>query len=245
MDTSGQAAEQVVRYSLEGMEYTLKLAGKGTERLAAILLALSQSQKKLKGKITLHALLRTQKELKVFSIPDPRLKAFAKEAKCYGVLYCVLKEKHPGPDALCDILVRAEDAAKINRIIERLGLAQVAETVADQPLTGPDQEVQEAQTAADMLDEILSPMEPEQENPIAAQTEASALSGPGSTPSAPDIEVQAVAQMTEILGPNQRPSVRAALAQIRMEQQQNPLMNLAEAEATALRQITEITEGVK
>ena len=34
MDTSGQAAEQVVRYSLEGMEYTLKLAGKGTERLA-------------------------------------------------------------------------------------------------------------------------------------------------------------------------------------------------------------------
>lgn len=29
MDTSGQAAEQIVRYSIEGMEYTLKLAGKG------------------------------------------------------------------------------------------------------------------------------------------------------------------------------------------------------------------------
>ena len=37
MDTSGQAAEQIVRYSIEGMEYTLKLAGKGAEHLAAML----------------------------------------------------------------------------------------------------------------------------------------------------------------------------------------------------------------
>ena len=55
MDTSGQAAEQIVRYSMEGMEYTLRVAGKGTERLAAALLALSQSQQKTKGKTTLHA----------------------------------------------------------------------------------------------------------------------------------------------------------------------------------------------
>lgn len=237
MDTSGQAAEQVVRYSLEGMEYTLKLAGKGTERLAAALLALSQSQKKIKGKTTLHALLKSQKELKVFSIPAPRLKAFAKEAKRYGVLYCVLKEKHPGPNALCDILVRAEDAAKINRIIERMGLAQVAENLADQPVMEPDQLEQEAQTAEDLLNEILSPMEPEQENPTTAQTEASALSGLGLTPNVLATEV--TTQTTAILTPNQRPSVRAALAQIRLEQQENPLLHLGETE-TAAQQLTEI-----
>lgn len=231
MDTSGQAAEQVVRYSLEGMEYTLKLAGKGTERLAAILLALSQSQKKIKGKTTLRALLKSQKELKVFTIPEASLRAFAKEAKRYGVLYCVLKEKHPGQGALCDVLVRAEDAAKINRIIERMGLAQVAETVADQPLTEPDREVQEAQLAADLLDEILTPMEPEQENPTTAQTEVSSLSGLGSTLSAPDID--AVAPFV----PEQRPSVRAALAQICRERQPDSMNDLAKA---AAQQLTEI-----
>ncbi len=239
MDTSGQAAEQIVRYSMEGMEYTLRVAGKGTKRLAAILLALSQSQKKIKGKTTLRALLKSQKELKVFTVPEASLRAFAKEAKRYGVLYCVLKEKHPGQGALCDVLVRAEDAAKINRIIERMGLAQVAQT--DQPVTEPDQEVQETQLAADLLDEILTPIETAPENPTTAQTEVSSLSGLGSMLSAPDTDT--VAQMAEILAPEQRPSVRATLAQIRMERQQNPMNDLTKA--AAQQQITEITEGVK
>ena len=78
MDTSGQAAEAIVKYSIEGMEYTLKVAGRGAERLAAALLALSRSQQKTKGKTTLNALLKSQKELKVFTIPEKRLKDFAR-----------------------------------------------------------------------------------------------------------------------------------------------------------------------
>lgn len=230
MDTSGQAAEQIVRYSIEGMEYTLKLAGKGTERLAAALLALSQSQQKTKGKTTLHALLKSQKELTVFTIPDARLKDFATEAKRYGVLYCVLKEKNPGPNALCDILVRAEDAAKLNRIVERLGLNQVA--VAAPPEQKPDREAQEIQAAGDLLEQILTPPEAEKENPIMAQTEASALSGHGSRPSA---------TATETLSPNQRPSIRAALSKIRQEQMQNPLLNLDKTEV-CMEQIIHISD---
>lgn len=133
------------------------------------------------------------------------------------------------------MLVRAEDATKINRIIERMGLAQVAETVADQPLTEPDREVQEAQLAADLLDEILTPMEPEQENPTTAQTEVSSMSGLGSMLSAPDTD--AVAQMAKGLVPEQRPSVRAALAQIRKERQPDSMNDLAKA---AAQQLTEI-----
>lgn len=230
MDTSGQAAEQIVRYSMEGMEYTLRVAGKGTERLAAALLALSQSQQKTKGKTTLHALLKSQKELTVFTIPDAKLKDFATEAKRYGVLYCVLKEKHPGQGALCDILVRAEDAAKLNRIVERLGLNQVA--VVSQPEQEQDQEAQEVQAAEDLLEQILTPPEAEQENPTMAQTEASALSGPGSRPSA---------MATEPLTPNQRPSVRAALEKIRQEQMQNPMLNLDKTEVR-VEQIIHISE---
>lgn len=232
MDTSGQAAEQIVRYSIEGMEYTLRVAGKGTERLAAALLALSQSQQKTKGKTTLHALLKSQKELTVFTIPDARLKDFAGEAKRYGVLYCVLKEKHPGQGALCDILVRAEDAAKLNRIVERLGLNQVA--VASPPEQGQDreQEAQEVQAAEDLLEQILTPPEAERENPTMAQTEASALSGHGSRPSA---------MATEPSNPNQRPSVRATLEKIRQEQMQNPMLNLDKSEVR-MAQIIHISE---
>ena len=105
MDTSGQAAEAIVKYSIEGMEYTLKVAGRGAERLAAALLALSRSQQKTKGKTTLNALLKSQKELKVFTIPEKRLKDFARESKRYGVLYCVLKEKPSSQNGLCDILI--------------------------------------------------------------------------------------------------------------------------------------------
>ena len=230
MDTSGQAAEQIVRYSMEGMEYTLKLAGKGTERLAAALLALSQSQQKTKGKTTLHALLKSQKELTVFTIPDARLKEFATEAKRYGVLYCVLKEKHPNQNALCDILVRAEDAAKLNRIVERLGLNQVA--VASPPERESDREAQEIQAAGDLLEQILTPPEAEKENPTMAQTEASALSGPGSRPSA---------TATEPRSSNQRPSIRAALAKIRQEQMQTPMLNLDKAEVR-MEQIIHISD---
>jgi hypothetical protein len=203
MDTSGQAAEQMVRYSLEGMEYALKITGKGTERLAAALLALSQSQQKNKGKTTLNALLKSQKELKVFAVPENRLREFSQEAKRYGVLYCTLKEKSASPNALCDLLVKAEDAAKINRIIERMGLNQVAKTVdatADEP--GVDQVTKEIENAEKLLHQILTV--PEKENPTIAQTEKSSPSGHGSKLSAAGID--------------QRPSVRAALAEIRQAQ---------------------------
>jgi hypothetical protein len=214
MDTSGQAAEQMVRYSLEGMEYALKITGKGTERLAAALLALSQSQQKTKGKTTLNALLKSQKELKVFAVPENRLGEFSQEAKRYGVLYCTLKE-HP-PTGLCDILVRAEDAAKLNRIVERLGLNQVAETAP------PSQAKQEAQAAEDLLTQILTPAAPE--NPTIAQTGPSSPSGRGSAPSA------------DGTARDQRPSVRAALAAIRQGQ------NIGQMEQNSAELLVEITK---
>lgn len=236
MDTSGQAAEMMVRYAMEGMEYTLKLTGKGTERLAAALMALSKDQQKNKGKTTLKALLKSQKELKVFTIPENRLKDFAKESKRYGVLYCVLKEKKSSKNSLCDILVRAEDAAKINRIVERLELNQVAVVAQEQPpvVSEPDKLDQEIRAAEDLLEQILTPPEQEQANPTSARTEASSTSGHGSKPSAEDIEA---------LAPNQRPSVREALEKIRQEQQANPLLNLQKTEVTVEQKIITVTEG--
>ena len=234
MDTSGQAAEQVVRLSLEGIAYTLKLTGKGTERLTAALLALAGSQEKLKGKATLHAMLKSKKELKVFTIPSDRLHEFVKETKRFGVLYCVLKEKHPGPEAMCDLLVKAEDAAKINRIIERLGLTHVVESseAAIDPQNNPIAD--EIQAAGNLLEQILTPMEQEQENPTMAQTESSALSGHGSAPSELNPETKPAHPSIT----NTKPSVRAALAKIR--QHQKAALELEQAQRTAEDQLTQI-----
>ena len=58
------------------------------------------------------------------AVKDENLKRFCTEAKKYGVLYSVLKDKN-ATDGITDIMVRAEDASKINRIFERFKLATV------------------------------------------------------------------------------------------------------------------------
>ena len=124
MSYSGDAAEQVVRLSLETGEVAVKLAGEGAKQLAILLYASLREQKKTKGKTRLTNMLRSGKELKVFAVKDSDLQLFCREAKKYGVLYCVLKDRD-ATDGLTDIMVRAEDASKINRIFERFNLATV------------------------------------------------------------------------------------------------------------------------
>ena len=70
-------------------------------------------------------MLRSGKELKVFTVRQSDLKLFAKEARRYGVLYCALKGIRKNPDGMVDVMVRAEDASKIDRIVERFELAAV------------------------------------------------------------------------------------------------------------------------
>ena len=121
---SGEAAEQVVRMSLEGAEVAVRLAGTGAKHLAILLYSVLKDQKKTRGKIRLTNMLRSGKELKVFAVMDSDLQKFCEEAKKYGVLYTVLKDRD-STDGLTDVMVRAEDASKINRIFERFHLTTV------------------------------------------------------------------------------------------------------------------------
>lgn len=116
MSYSGEAADQVVRLSLNGVEVAAKLSGSAAKQLAIMIYAILKDQKKTKGKIRLTNMLRSGKELKVFAVKDGDLQKFCEEAKKYGVLYCVLKDKN-ATDGITDIMVRAEDAAKVNRIL--------------------------------------------------------------------------------------------------------------------------------
>ncbi len=169
MSYSGDAAEQVVRLSLETGEVAVKLAGEGAKQLAILLYAILREQKKTKGKTRLTNMLRSGKELKVFAVKDTDLQLFCREAKKYGVLYCVLKDRD-ATDGITDIMVRAEDASKINRIFERFNLATVdmAEIRSEIERSRQEQqaEVPEAPAAAEpmteqevdeLLDAMLSP----------------------------------------------------------------------------------------
>ena len=66
--SSGEAAEQVVRMTLNGVEVAAKLAGKGAERLAVLLYAVLKDQKKTRGKTRLTNMLRSGKSLRSFRL---------------------------------------------------------------------------------------------------------------------------------------------------------------------------------
>ena len=83
--SSGEAAEQVVRMTLNGVEVAAKISGKAAERLAVLLYAVLKDQKKTRGKTRLNSMLRSGKELKVFAIGDRDLEKFCREAKKYGM----------------------------------------------------------------------------------------------------------------------------------------------------------------
>lgn len=193
MSYSGDAAEQVMRISLEGTEAALKLTGEGAKQIAALLYAVLRDQKRTKGKTRLVNLLRSGKELKVYAVKDENLKLFCTEAKKYGILYCVLKEKNAS-DGLTDIMVRAEDAAKISRIIERFDLATVdmasvrRDIERDSDERPSEQPITESETEA-LMDELFSygrNQEEVPENPTGARTRESTLSGPTLDPAEAD-----------------------------------------------------------
>ena len=185
MNNSGEAAEQVVRMYLEGIEVVAKLTGSGAKNVGALLMAVLKQEHKTKGKARLTSMLKSGKPLKVFSIPQKDLKTFMEQAKRYGVLYNVLRDRtNSSPNADVDIIVRAEDASKIQRIVDRFSLgkvdkASVVQTVskdkADReavakeiPKKSRGQRIYEDAMGLSMQKEKYAP-----ENPTAAKTEKS------------------------------------------------------------------------
>lgn len=192
MSYSGDAAEQVVRMSLQGAEVAAKITGEGAKHIAVLLYAILKEQNKTKGQVRLTNMLKSGKELKVFAVKDEDLKRFCTEAKKYGVLYCVLKDKN-ATDGITDIMVRAEDASKINRIFERFQLATV-------DIGSIQKEIQQEQAK----DKIVLDEEKEK-SPFQAKTEKSRPSEPIST-----IKKQA----DKGISTEKRPSVRDELRKI-------------------------------
>ena len=222
MNTGGEAAEQIVRMSLEGFEVAAKITGAGAKNITILLYSILKEEKKTKGKARLTSMLRSGKELKVFTVKSGDLKKFTQEAKKYGVLYCVLTDrKNKDPNAEVDVIARAEDASKISRIVERFNLASVdtasivteAEKSKDAKdgQSEPDIGVQEKAEKDKLLDELMGkPVQKEENapNPSVAKTEKSPQSEPTSEQPKKFAEG---ATMTK----DEKPSVREELRKIK------------------------------
>lgn len=219
MSTSGEAAEEIVRMSLQGVEFVGKMSLDGAERLLKVLLAEIKLPKQTKGKASLSTMLKSNKPIKVFELKDEDLKKFCQEAKKYGVMYHVLKDRDKN-DGKCDIMVRSEDSSKVNRIFQRFNLGASNKAVIRATLDKdrnsiktPKEKQKPEKSAEDLfIEELFSkPRQKEQttsENPSLAKTEKSRLSEPTSKNKNPQ-------QMnTQTRDKNSRPSVKAQLKEI-------------------------------
>lgn len=124
MNTSADAADQVVKITLEGAEYAIRLAGSGAKNLAVMLYAMSKEQNKTRGAERLNNMLRSGKPLKVYTFSAKDMDKFKEVAKQYGILYTILKEKDKTGNVF-DVLVRADDESKIARITDRFNLTKI------------------------------------------------------------------------------------------------------------------------
>ena len=189
----------VTNVTVKGVECVANLTGKGALSLATFLIAALKDQKRTKGKARMRAF--DGKPTKVFVIKAKDMKLFAEEAKKYGILYAaVINRKQK--DGLIDVVVNANDAAKVNRIADRFALSTVdiekiradiqkgreEKADAEKERTNPAAE-KEVQTADEQVpaSAAAEPQRTEhrqpadvQTDPISARTEKSAPSAPTS-----------------------------------------------------------------
>ncbi len=120
MNYGGEAADQVVRYSLDGLDHGLRLSGAMAKNLAIFIAAVLKDQKKSYGKTRMMRMLKENRPLKFFTVSGEKMREFNREAKRHGLLYVGIRDRK-NPEH-CEIMVFADDAAKVNRIMDRMGL---------------------------------------------------------------------------------------------------------------------------
>ncbi len=190
---SSEAAEAVVKMSLEGGEVALRIMGTGAEKLAVLLYTMAKDKKMTKGKTNLNNMLKSGSPLQIFSLKENELQKFHEEAKKYGVLYTALiDKKHPDLDGMVDIMVREEDAPKINRIVDRFKLGdydtikikseiekdKIEEMITDAKERGVEVKSDEEKLADDIMTKPIQKEDNATSNPQEAKTEKSPLSEP-------------------------------------------------------------------
>ena len=119
MSQGSDAADQMVKETIAITEMVVKLAGSGAKNLIVLLTLYAKENHQLKGKTNLKKLIKEGKELRIVYLGNDDLAEFKNYAKEYGILYSALK--HKGDESpITDVLFKAEDTPRINRILEKM-----------------------------------------------------------------------------------------------------------------------------
>ena len=132
MSQGSDAAEQMVKETMIISETAAKLAGLGAKNLAVLLTLYLREEHPFKGETNLKKLLKEGKEIRVFCLDRDNLAEFKQHAKDYGIVYSSLKQKNDESNII-DVLVKAEDTPRVNRILEKMNY----------PLPGEDEKTGE------------------------------------------------------------------------------------------------------
>ena len=234
MNHSGDAAEQIVRLSLEGVEVAAKITGAAAKEIAAFLVAALKSKNsklKLKGKARMASMLKSGKALEIFSVKDSDLQKFAQGAKQYGIVYCVLRNRKNTPDGLCDIMVKADDAPKISRVVERFKFATVDKAkIESEIVKGKEEKAKGAEPAAPdkndtekLLDDLLGKDEgkaaPEAEKAVEKEAQTQKNPDAAKTAKTRPSEPTSKSRSKSAGGTSSKPSVKEELREIKAAQQ--------------------------
>lgn len=120
MDVSAEAADVVVRESLQATEAAAKLTLEGVKNVAALLLAIAKQDMKVVGETTAKRLARDSAPAVVIPIKAGDKATFQKLAKEFGVLYFIAQKK--GNDSgILNVVSNQNYAAQLNAVMEQMG----------------------------------------------------------------------------------------------------------------------------
>ena len=74
-------------------------------------------------------MLKENKPLKFFTVPSDRLREFCSEGRKRGLLYVIIRDKK-NPE-MSEVMVFADDAAKVNRVMDKMNLDFVRSEVGE------------------------------------------------------------------------------------------------------------------
>ena len=227
MSTESESAEQVVRLSLEGFEVVARLTGDMAKNFGAMLYALSKdTNKKTKGKTRLTNMLRQNSNLSIFSIQKKDYPIFKKEAKRYGILYhAVFNKNSKTSDGKVDLIIKEDDAVRVNRLVERYNITRVdvekVEKILDQeektaeenkttdkPVI--DKDVQAKNTSQDLINKLMKKQNVKEEN---ENTNPSNLTG--TEKNSPSENLLRQNEKSEKTDNSERPSIHEKLERIK------------------------------
>lgn len=120
MDVSGEAADVVVKESLQVTETSAKLLATGLKHVAALLLALRRGDYKIEGETNSKRLARENAPPAVMPLRRKDMDAFRQAAKEYGILYFFAQPRGKETEWV-DVVSNENYTAKINSAFQALG----------------------------------------------------------------------------------------------------------------------------